>query len=114
MDEHTSRNFLDVSLNLVTNIYEPYIKLNTNPKYVNFESNHPSCVKCVLINNIARRICKVPSNKANFDKHIGRYRLKLLRNVYKLEYTPQVLIINLKLHNYYQNRVLINLRITKT
>ena len=41
----TEVNFLDVTLNLDTEIFKPYIKPGDKPLYVNANSNHPPSIK---------------------------------------------------------------------
>ena len=38
---HKTVNFLDVTMNLTTGEYKPYIKPNNVPVYIHRESNHP-------------------------------------------------------------------------
>lgn len=37
-------NFLDITLDLMNNIYQPYKKPNTNPIYLHPKSNHPPSI----------------------------------------------------------------------
>ena len=37
-------NFLDISLDLTLDEYRPYMKPNSNPRYIDVRSNHPEYV----------------------------------------------------------------------
>ena len=47
-------NFLDVTFNLETGLYKPYMKPNNTPVYVHVESNHPPSI----IKNIPKSVSK--------------------------------------------------------
>lgn len=42
-------NFLDVTLNLNHNAFEPYLKPSQKIFYIDYQSNHPKCMKKALI-----------------------------------------------------------------
>ena len=55
--------FLDVTFNLVTGLYIPYIY---NFLYINTSSDHPSQIIKHLTNSINKRICENLANKQEF------------------------------------------------
>ena len=61
-------NFLDVTLDLNTGTYRPYAKPNSNPIYVNVDSNHPPNIIKQIPSMIANRISRISSNKDTFDR----------------------------------------------
>ena len=48
-------NFLDVTLNLDTGLYQPYRKPNDQTRYVNAQSNHPPAMTKNLPKSIEQR-----------------------------------------------------------
>ena len=42
---HKKVNFLDITLDLSSGVYQPYTKPNANIKYVHIQSNHPPRIK---------------------------------------------------------------------
>ena len=69
-----SVDFLDVTLDLSNNVYQPYRKPNNKPIYINKHSNHPPNILKQLPNSIAKRISETSSNKDIFDKSITVYQ----------------------------------------
>ena len=57
-----SVDFLDINLNLKTEIYKPYMKPNGSPIYVHSESNHPRIVLANIPMSINRRLSSISSN----------------------------------------------------
>ncbi|XP_052826861.1 putative uncharacterized protein DDB_G0282133 [Octopus bimaculoides] len=76
-NEHTSINYLDANCNLATGLHEPYIKPNTNLKYINASSNHPLFLKRGLAHSISNRISCLSSSQAIFNKHKETYNIAL-------------------------------------
>ena len=56
-------NFLDVTLDLITEKYKPYSKPTTTPLYVHSKSNHPPCI----IKNIPEAINKEALQKSGYS-----------------------------------------------
>ena len=80
-------NFLDVTLNLTTEAYQPYSKPNSQPMYIHVDSNHPpNIIKCVP-NMISDRINKISSNKAIFERASSYYNDALAASGYKEKIT---------------------------
>ena len=55
-------NFLDVTLNLSNDKYQPYNKPGNSPLYININSNHPSNIIKDLRESISRHISKLSSD----------------------------------------------------
>ena len=61
-------NFLDVTLNLTTNTYQPFVKENNTPLYINKKSNHPPSIIKNLPRSINDRISTNSKNETIFNK----------------------------------------------
>ena len=59
---HQIVNFLDVTLDLSTGIYKPYMKPNNTILYVNRLSNHPPAVIKNIPENVNRRLSSISCN----------------------------------------------------
>ena len=83
-------HFLDVTFDLNTGLYSPYMKENDQPLYVDINSNHPPLVLKNIPLGINRRLSKISANKEIFDKAKKPYQDALQRSGYShiLEYTP--------------------------
>ena len=68
-------NFLDVTLNLSTGKYQPYNKPNNDPKYIDFNSNHPPSVTQNFADSISTRI-----NNLLSDEHVLNSRKNIYDN----------------------------------
>ena len=76
-------NFLDVTLNLRSNTFNPYRKPNSSISYIHSGSNHPPHVKKSLPNMIQRRLISLSKDEATFDRHKTDYEEALKRSGYK-------------------------------
>merc|ERR1712045_327466 len=63
-------NFLDITLNLETGLFEPYMKENNPIFYVHSKSNHPPLILKNLPKNIENRLSKVSANEEIFTTAI--------------------------------------------
>ena len=77
-------DFLDVTLNLYDNTYQPYMKENTTPIYVNTQSNHPPKVIQKIPTSISDRLSRNSSNIEIFDRVKKTYQSALKRVVTKM------------------------------
>ena len=68
-------NFLDVTLNLSTGKYQPYNKPNNDPKYIDFNSNHPPSVTQNFAESMSTRI-----NNLLSDEHVLNSRKNIYDN----------------------------------
>ena len=81
---------MDVTLDLSTGVYKPFMKKNDHPVYVNTHSNHPPLVLKNIPMGVNRRLTKISSCKEVFDAAKTPYQEALNRSGYKhvLEYAP--------------------------
>ena len=61
-------NFLDVTLNLADNSFQPYRKPGDSPLYINIDSNHPPNIIKSIPKMISNRINNISSSKESFDR----------------------------------------------
>ena len=80
----------DVTLNLDTGVFKPFIKPGDKPLYVNSDSNHPPCVIKNIPKGINQRLSSISSSKEVFDQAAPLYQSELDRNGYthQLQYEP--------------------------
>jgi hypothetical protein len=84
-------NFLDICMDLDSDIYKPYIKPNTIPQYIHKQSNHPPTIIKNLPASINKRLSTISCNKEEFDKAAPLYTDALAKSgyEYKLEFNPE-------------------------
>ena len=75
-------NFLDITMNLHQNSYEPFRKPNNTPLYINIESNHPLHIKKNIPIAVNKRLTALSSSKKLFDEHKEEYQLALKKSGY--------------------------------
>ena len=75
--------FLDVVLDLEAETYSPYRKPNSQPRYINVQSNHPRTVIEQVPKSINKRLSKISSNKTKFDSCKIEYENALKESGYK-------------------------------
>ena len=66
-------NFLDVTLDLSSNSYKPFIKSNQNPSYINVNSNHPKNIIKQIPKAVNLRIGKLSANEKIFKESNKKY-----------------------------------------
>ena len=83
-------NFLDINLNLETELYKPYMKANNTPTYVHRESNHPEAILKNIPQSVNRRLSSISSNEQVFDQAKYPYQEALKKSGYdfNLKYDP--------------------------
>ena len=88
----TKVDFLDVSLNLHQNTFEPYRKPNNTPLYIHKDSNHPPHVLKNVPVAVNKRITSISSSKELLNKHKDEYQTALQRSgfAHKLKYNPEL------------------------
>jgi hypothetical protein len=79
----TKVDFLDITMDLLNDRYEPYQKNNSNPRYISNLSNHPPCIKCELPGMIQKRISRLSKSKQEFDGIKAKYQATLKQSGYK-------------------------------
>ena len=62
-------NFLDVTFDLNTGLYEPYNKPNDIPVYVDKNSNHPPSILKNITVAVNRRLSNVSANEQIFEEY---------------------------------------------
>ena len=64
-------DFLDVTLDLNTGIYKPYMKPNNIPLYVNTQSNHPPNILKNIPEGINKRLSTISANENVFNSAVS-------------------------------------------
>ena len=82
---------IDITLDLRSTSYKPYMKPGNTPQYVNRESNHPPSILRSIPQAINNRLSNISSDKQSFDSAIPPYQEALQKSGYdyKLDYNPQ-------------------------
>jgi hypothetical protein len=76
-------DFLDVTLDLISETYRPYKKPNDRLQYVHVSSNHPACILRQLPVTVNKRLGTNSSNEAVFEKAKPEYEEALRMSGYK-------------------------------
>ena len=71
-------NFLDVTFDLTSNSYKPFMKPNNKLLYVNRQSNHPPALLKNIPENVNKRLTSISSSRNVFDAAIPPYQKKAL------------------------------------
>ncbi len=85
-------NYLDITLDLRSSSYKPYMKPGNTPLYVNHHSNHPPSVLRGIPDAINKRLSNISSDTQSFDSAAPPYQEALRKSGfdYKLHYNPQL------------------------
>ena len=75
----TSADFLDITMDLISNTYKPYKKPNDHLQYIHTSSNHPTNILKQLPVSIKDRLVKNSSNATVFNQAKPEYE-EALRN----------------------------------
>ena len=75
-------NYLDITLDLATGEYRPYMKENDQPSYVHRLSNHPPGILRNIPKNINDRLSRISSSEAVFEAAAPVYQEALKRAGY--------------------------------
>lgn len=75
-------DFLDITLDLTTGGYKPFMKVNNTPLYVNKESNHPPIIIRNIPESIAIRLNAISSSKEELIKSVKPYQDALKKSGY--------------------------------
>ena len=83
-------NYLDITLDLNSNIFKPYKKPNDTPVYVNIKSNHPPSILKTIPRGINKRLSNLSCNETVFNNTTAEYQEALNQSGYnyKLHYDP--------------------------
>ena len=75
-------NFLDVTLDLNTGLFKPFMKSNDNPTYVHKHSNHPPSILKNIPEAVNRRLSRISANENVFKEAIPPYQNALNKSGY--------------------------------
>ncbi len=78
-------DFLDITMNLKSASYKPYMKPNNTPLYINKNSNHPPNIIKNIPSSINRRLSAISSNNNNFKQSTAPYQEALTKSGYQHE-----------------------------
>jgi hypothetical protein len=83
-------DFLDITLDLGTELYKPFNKPNSTPLYINKQSNHPPSILKNIPVAVNRRLSVISANADVFNEAAPLYQNALKDSGYehKLEYKP--------------------------
>ena len=83
-------NFLDISMDLNTSIYKPFMKENDTPTYVSMKSNHPPAILKNIPLGVNRRLSRISANINVFNAAAAPYQEALASSGYShtLEFQP--------------------------
>ena len=70
-------NFLDVTLDLKSGSYKPFMKPNNKILYVHRQSDHPQALLKNILQNINKRLTSISSSQKVFDDAIPPYQKEL-------------------------------------
>ena len=84
-------NFLNITLDLRSASYKPYMKPGNTPQYVHRNSNHRPSILRPVLEAINKRLSNISSYKNAFDSAVPPYQEALQKDGYKfkLHYNPQ-------------------------
>ena len=61
-------NFLDITLDIDSGVFKPFMKPNDTPLYINTKSNHPPSILRNIPLGVNRRLIKISANLEVFDE----------------------------------------------
>ena len=84
-------DYLDITLNLRSSSYKPYMKPGNTPLYINHNSNHPPPILRSIPDAINKRLSNISSDKQSFESAVPPYQEALRKSGfnYVLNYNPQ-------------------------
>ncbi len=84
-------DYLDITLDLLSETYKPFKKPGNVIQYVNRNSNHPPSIIRSIPEAINRRLSNISSDRQSFESAIPPYQeaLKNSGHEFKLHYNPQ-------------------------
>ena len=87
---HTAMDFLDISLDLKTGLFKPFMKENNVIHYVHNKSNHPPSILKNLPKGVEHRLSKISANEEIFTTSIPPYQAALEASGYShtLKFDP--------------------------
>ena len=84
-------DFLDITMDLQNDTFQPFIKPNTVPLYINCQSNHPPSVLKNIPDAINKRLSKISCNETVFNAAAPAYQEALDKSgyIHKLKFDPE-------------------------
>ena len=84
-------NFLDITFDLRSGTFKPYMKPGNVPQYVNVQSNYPPSILRRIPQTINQRLSGISSDKQSFDASTRPYQEALKKSgySYNLHYDPE-------------------------
>jgi hypothetical protein len=84
-------DFLDITMELQTDTFRPFIKPNTVPLYIHTQSNHPPTVIKNIPDAINKRLSKISCNETVFNEAAPAYQEALEKSgyIHKLKFDPE-------------------------
>ena len=70
-------NYLDVTFDLNSQSYKPYMKPGNMPRYVNIQSNHPKAVLRAIPESVNNRLSAISANEESFNDAVAPYQKAL-------------------------------------
>ena len=67
-------NFLDVTFDLRSGTFKPYMKPGNIPQYVNVQSNHPPSILRRIPQTINQRLSRISSDKQSFEQALSHIK----------------------------------------
>ena len=85
-------NFLDITMDLNSELFKPYTKPNDKPLYVNKQSNHPPSIIKKIPLAVNRRLTSISANEEVFRQAAPPYQAALISSGYShaLKFEPEV------------------------
>ena len=100
---HKIVNFLDVTFDLESGLFKPFMKPNDNPVYVHRKSNHPPAILTNLPKSVNRRLSSISANEGVFKDAIPPYQQALKNSGYDFELKYEADVSNSKKKNRSRN-----------
>ena len=88
---HKCTDFLEITMNLTTGEYKPYMEQNNTPLYIHKDSNHPPSIIKNIPESINKRLSSISSNERTFNQAAHKYQEALQKSgyTYTLTYKPE-------------------------
>ena len=84
-------DFLDIILDLSSNVIRTFLKPNANTKYVSTSSSHPPAIIRSIPDGVSRRLSTISSSKELFSQELPYYQAAMNRAGHKEKLTFKVL-----------------------
>ena len=102
-------NFLDITLDLNSGVFKPYMKPNNSPQYINKKSNHPPSIIKSIPEAVNKRLSSISQNEQVFNAAKPPYQEALAKSGFDFELNyQQPTSSNMKSNNRSRNRTWFN------